>query len=169
MATEAAGEGINLQFCHLMINYDMPWNPTRLEQRLGRIHRIGQRDDCYAFNFVATEGDDGDAIVEGRILERLLQKLETMKARSLAGRVFDVIGEVLSLNDVNLPEMLSDAALDPRRLDDYLEQIDRIDPDRLKQYEEATGYRTGTRSWWIFRFPTSQPRSRRAPTDAQVR
>ena len=78
-----------------MINYDMPWNPTRLEQRLGRIHRIGQRDDCYAFNFVATEGEDGDAIVEGRILERLLEKLETMKA-SLAGRVFDVIGEVLS-------------------------------------------------------------------------
>ncbi len=138
VATEAAGEGINLQFCHLMINYDMPWNPTRLEQRLGRIHRIGQRDDCYAFNFVATSGDEGDAIVEGRILERLLEKLETMKA-SLAGRVFDVIGEVLSLNDVNLPEMLREAAVDPRRLDDYLDQIDRIDPERLKQYERATG------------------------------
>src|SRR5262249_7942381 len=52
VATEAAGEGINLQFCHLMINYDMPWNPTRLEQRLGRIHRIGQKNDAYAFNFV---------------------------------------------------------------------------------------------------------------------
>lgn len=138
VATEAAGEGINLQFCHLMINYDMPWNPTRLEQRLGRIHRIGQRDDCYAFNFVATSGDDGDAIVEGRILHRLLEKLEIMKA-SLAGRVFDVIGEILALNDVNLPEMLRDAAMDPRRLDDYLEQIDRIDPNRLKQYEQATG------------------------------
>lgn len=138
VATEAAGEGINLQFCHLMINYDMPWNPTRLEQRLGRIHRIGQRDDCYAFNFVATEGEDGGAIVEGRILERLLQKLETMRA-SLAGRVFDVIGEVLSLNDVNLPEMLREAAVDPRRLDDYLEQIDRMDPQLLLQYEQATG------------------------------
>ncbi len=138
VATEAAGEGINLQFCHLMINYDMPWNPTRLEQRLGRIHRIGQRDDCYAFNFVATEGVGGDAIVEGRILHRLLEKLEIMKA-SLAGRVFDVIGEVLALNDVNLPEMLREAAVDPRRLDDYLEQIDRIDPNRLKQYEQATG------------------------------
>jgi len=138
VATEAAGEGINLQFCHLMINYDMPWNPTRLEQRLGRIHRIGQRDDCYAFNFVATSGDDGDAIVEGRILERLLEKLEIMKA-SLAGRVFDVIGEVLALNDVNLPEMLREAAANPRRLDDYLDQIDRIDPERLRQYEQATG------------------------------
>jgi superfamily II DNA or RNA helicase len=138
VATEAAGEGINLQFCHLMINYDMPWNPTRLEQRLGRIHRIGQRDDCYVFNFVATSGEDGDAIVEGRILERLLEKLEAMKA-SLAGRVFDVIGEILSLNDVNLPEMLREAAVDPRRLDDYLDQIDRINPDKLREYEKATG------------------------------
>lgn len=138
VATEAAGEGINLQFCHLMINYDMPWNPTRLEQRLGRIHRIGQRDDCYVFNFVATSGEDGDAIVEGRILERLLEKLDAMKS-SLEGRVFDVIGEVLSLNDVNLPEMLREAAVDPRRLDDYLDQIDRINPDKLREYEEATG------------------------------
>jgi superfamily II DNA or RNA helicase len=138
VATEAAGEGINLQFCHLMINYDMPWNPTRLEQRLGRIHRIGQRDDCYAFNFVATSGENGDAIVEGRILERLLEKLEVMKS-ALEGRVFDVIGEILSLNDVNLPEMLRDAAVDPRRLDDYLDQIDRINPEKLREYEQATG------------------------------
>jgi superfamily II DNA or RNA helicase len=138
VATEAAGEGINLQFCHLIINYDMPWNPTRLEQRLGRIHRIGQRDDCYAFNFVATNSEAGDSIVEGRILQRLLEKLEVMK-RSLEGRVFDVIGEILSLNDINLPEMLRDAAVDPRRLDDYLDQIDRIDPEKLNEYERATG------------------------------
>ncbi|HUT59346.1 MAG TPA: helicase-related protein [Phycisphaerae bacterium] len=138
VATEAAGEGINLQFCHLMINYDMPWNPTRLEQRLGRIHRIGQDRDCYAFNFVATDSEDGQPIVEGRILHRLLQKLEQMN-EALEGRVFDVIGEVLSLNDVNLPEILREAAYDPRRLDEYIEQIDRIDPARLQEYEQATG------------------------------
>ena len=138
VATEAAGEGINLQFCHLMINYDMPWNPTRLEQRLGRIHRIGQDRDCYAFNFVATDSEDGQPIVEGRILHRLLEKLDQMN-EALEGRVFDVIGEVLSLNDVNLPDMLRDAAYDPRRLDEYLDQIDRINPDKLKEYEEATG------------------------------
>jgi SNF2 family DNA or RNA helicase len=138
VATEAAGEGINLQFCHLMINYDMPWNPTRLEQRLGRIHRIGQERDVYAFNFVATDSEDGQPIVEGRILHRLLEKLDQMN-EALEGRVFDVIGEVLSLNDVNLPEMLREAAYDPRRLEEYLDQIDRIDPARLKQYEEATG------------------------------
>lgn len=138
IATEAAGEGINLQFCHLMINYDMPWNPTRLEQRLGRIHRIGQDRDVYAFNFVATDSEDGQPIVEGRILHRLLEKLDQMK-EALEGRVFDVIGEVLSLNDVNLPDMLRDAAYDPRRLDEYLDQIDHIDPAKLKEYEEATG------------------------------
>lgn len=138
IATEAAGEGINLQFCHLMINYDMPWNPTRLEQRLGRIHRIGQERDCYAFNFVATDSEDGQPIVEGRILHRLLEKLDQMN-EALEGRVFDVIGEVLSLNDVNLPDMLRDAAYDPRRLDEYLDQIDRINPAKLKEYEKATG------------------------------
>ena len=138
VATEAAGEGINLQFCHLMINYDMPWNPTRLEQRLGRIHRIGQERAVYAYNFVATDSEDGQPIVEGRILHRLLEKLDQMN-KALEGRVFDVIGEVLSLNDVNLPEMLREAAYDPRRLEEYLDQIDRIDPARLKQYEEATG------------------------------
>jgi superfamily II DNA or RNA helicase len=138
VATEAAGEGINLQFCHLMINYDMPWNPTRLEQRLGRIHRIGQDRDVYAFNFVATDSEDGQPIVEGRILHRLLEKLDAMN-EALEGRVFDVIGEVLSLNDVNLPDMLREAAYDPRRLDEYLDQIDRIDPAKLKEYEDATG------------------------------
>lgn len=138
VATEAAGEGINLQFCHLMINYDMPWNPTRLEQRLGRIHRIGQERDVYVFNFVATDSEEGQPIIEGRILHRLLEKLDQMN-EALEGRVFDVIGEVLSLNDVNLTEMLREAAYDPRRLDEYIDQIDRIDPKKLKEYEEATG------------------------------
>ena len=138
VATEAAGEGINLQFCRLMINYDLPWNPTRLEQRLGRIHRIGQDRDVHAFNFVASESEEGQPIIEGRILERLLQKMEQMR-NALADRVFDVIGEVLSLNDVNLPEILREAANDPRRLDEYLEQIERVDPKRLLQYEQATG------------------------------
>ena len=138
VATEAAGEGINLQFCHLMVNYDLPWNPTRLEQRLGRIHRIGQPRDVYAFNFVATSSEDGQPVIEGRILERLLSKLDRMRD-ALGDRVFDVVGEVLSLNRVNLPDMLREAAYEPRRLDDYLDAIDRIDPQQLDLYEEATG------------------------------
>ena len=138
VATEAAGEGINLQFCHLMVNYDLPWNPTRLEQRLGRIHRIGQSRDVYAFNFVATSSEDGQPVIEGRILERLLSKLDRMRD-ALGDRVFDVVGEVLSLNHVNLPEMLREVAYEPRRLDDYLDVIERIDPKQLELYEDATG------------------------------
>ena len=138
VATEAAGEGINLQFCHLIINYDLPWNPTRLEQRLGRIHRIGQTRDVYAFNFVATSSEDGQPVIEGRILERLLGKLDRMR-EALGDRVFDVVGEVLSLNKVNLPDMLREVAYEPRRLDDYLDVIDHIDPDLLGRYEETTG------------------------------
>jgi superfamily II DNA or RNA helicase len=139
VATEAAGEGINLQFCHLLINYDLPWNPARLEQRLGRIHRIGQERDVYVFNFVAEESENGDPIIEGSILKRLLDKLDLMRSALGGDRVFDVIGEVLSINDINLPEILREAAYDPRRLDEYLDQIDRIDPRRLREYEEATG------------------------------
>ena len=66
VATEAAGEGINLQFCSQMINYDIPWNPVRLEQRVGRIHRYGQEHDCLIFNFVAQNTR------EGRVLQKLL-------------------------------------------------------------------------------------------------
>ena len=138
VATEAAGEGINLQFCHLMINYDLPWNPTRLEQRLGRIHRIGQSRDVHAYNFVATTSEDGQPVIEGRILERLLDKLDRMR-EALGDRVFDVIGEVLSLNNVNLPEMLREVAYEPGGLDDHLHAIERIDPGILERYEEATG------------------------------
>jgi len=70
IATEAAGEGINLQFCHLMVNYDIPWNPNRLEQRMGRIHRYGQTKEVYVFNLVAEDTR------EGKVLNRLFQKLD---------------------------------------------------------------------------------------------
>jgi superfamily II DNA or RNA helicase len=132
VATEAAGEGINLQFCHLMINYDLPWNPNRLEQRMGRIHRIGQEYDVYVFNFVATN------TVEGLILHQLLQKLEEIRG-ALGDRVYDVVGELLKLNDLNLEDLLREAAYNPKEISEYLDEIERIDPERLKQYEEAVG------------------------------
>ncbi|MGH9388034.1 MAG: hypothetical protein ACRD1Z_00335, partial [Vicinamibacteria bacterium] len=98
----------------------------------------GQEREVHAFNFVASDSEEGQPVIEGRILERLLEKLDQMRA-ALADRVFDVIGEVLSLNDVNLPEMLREAAHDPRRLEEYLDRIAKIDPARLQQYEQATG------------------------------
>lgn len=143
LATEAAGEGINLQFCHLMINYDIPWNPNRLEQRMGRIHRIGQDSDVYIFNFVAEQSEDGEPIVEGKILARLLLKLEEMRA-ALGNRVFDVVGQLLRLNEVDLEEMLREATYNPRRLEEYEYKIARMSTDRLRELEEATGVALAT-------------------------
>jgi SNF2 family DNA or RNA helicase len=91
VATEAAGEGINLQFCHLMVNYDIPWNPNRLEQRMGRIHRIGQTDEVYIFNLVAT------STREGYVLNVLLKKMENMGI-ALGDKVFDVVGQAIGTN-----------------------------------------------------------------------
>ncbi|MBI4527341.1 MAG: DUF3883 domain-containing protein [Deltaproteobacteria bacterium] len=89
VATEAAGEGINLQCCHILFNYDIPWNPNRLEQRMGRIHRYGQLFDCLIFNFVATN------TIEGRVLQRLLEKLQEIRDALDNDAVFNVVGEIL--------------------------------------------------------------------------
>ena len=87
LATDAAGEGINLQRAHLMVNYDLPWNPNRLEQRFGRIHRIGQTEVCHLWNLVADETREGD------VYRRLLDKLEQAR-QTLGGQVFDVLGKL---------------------------------------------------------------------------
>lgn len=88
VATDAAGEGINLQRAHLMVNYDLPWNPNRLEQRFGRIHRIGQTEVCHLWNLVAEETR------EGQVYSALLRKLN-VEQQALGGKVFDVLGQAL--------------------------------------------------------------------------
>src|SRR3989442_15194508 len=137
IATEAAGEGINLQFCHLMINYDIPWNPNRLEQRMGRIHRIGQRSDVYIFNFVATN------TIEGTILERLFTKLEEIRGQ-LGDRVFDEVGQLLTLNEIRLEDRLREAAINPARIEEYTGQIEQLSTEQLAQLEQATGVALAT-------------------------
>lgn len=101
IATDAAGEGINLQRAHLMVNYDLPWNPNRLEQRFGRIHRIGQTEVCYLWNLVSQETR------EGQVFQRLFEKLEEEKA-ALSGRVFDILGKV-TFDNRPLRELLVEA------------------------------------------------------------
>ncbi len=93
-ATEAAGEGINLQCCNVLFNYDIPWNPNRLEQRMGRIHRYGQKLDCLIFNFFARN------TVEGRVLQRLMDKLDEIRDALQSEAVFDVVGEVMPANQM---------------------------------------------------------------------
>jgi hypothetical protein len=100
VATDAAGEGINLQRAHLMVNYDLPWNPNRLEQRFGRIHRIGQTEVCHLWNLVAGETR------EGAVYQRLLQKIE-IERHALDGQVFDVLGKLFQ--ETPLRKLLVDA------------------------------------------------------------
>ncbi|MBN1909331.1 MAG: DUF3883 domain-containing protein [Pirellulales bacterium] len=116
VATEAAGEGINLQFCSLMVNYDIPWNPNRLEQRMGRIHRYKQQQEAMIFNLVA------DNTREGEVMHRLLRKLEDMRRALGSDRVYDVIGEIVSAS--TLDSLMKDWLARRRTMDEILAEID---------------------------------------------
>jgi SNF2 family DNA or RNA helicase len=151
LATDAAGEGINLQRAHLMVNYDLPWNPNRIEQRFGRIHRIGQTEVCHLWNLVADETREGD------VYRTLLAKLEQAR-QTLGGQVFDVLGRV-QFEGRPLRELLVQAirygeqpevrarltqvienAFDPRQLQDLLEEQalahDAMDASRIYRIRE---------------------------------
>ena len=132
VATEAAGEGINLQFCNMMINYDIPWNPNRLEQRMGRIHRYGQTKEVFVYNLIATDTR------EGMVLNRLFEKLQEIKIALKSDRVFDVISEVIYGKD--LSQLLLEAAANARNIDDILEDLNvTVDADYIRQVKENLG------------------------------
>lgn len=131
VATEAAGEGINLQFCHLMVNYDIPWNPNRLEQRMGRIHRIGQKRDVHIFNLVATNTR------EGHVLATLLRKIERM-GRDLGDEVFDVIGETFA--GYRLKDLLEQVLAGELTKEQAAERVggDTIEPEIEERFRALT-------------------------------
>src|SRR5439155_9013967 len=131
LATDAAGEGINLQRAHLMVNYDLPWNPNRIEQRFGRIHRIGQTEVCHMWNLVATETR------EGEVFQRLFEKLEAQR-EALGGQVFDVLGQLFTEN--SLRDLLIEAVRYGERPEvrARLEQVvdEAIDQTLIKALQE---------------------------------
>ena len=114
VATDAAGEGVNLQRAHLLVNYDLPWNPNRIEQRFGRIHRIGQTEVCHMWNLVAFETR------EGQVFQRLLEKLAE-QSKALGGRVFDVLGDEI------FEDPLRDLLIEAVRYGDQPEVRARLD------------------------------------------
>ncbi len=131
VSTEAGGEGINLQFCWLMVNYDIPWNPNRLEQRMGRVHRYGQRNEVHIYNLVAIDTR------EGRILSRLFDKLSNIRSHLGSDRVFDVIGEVLA--GKSLKDLIIEAIANRRTIDDILQDFERIpDEEAISKVREAS-------------------------------
>ncbi|GIV64048.1 MAG: helicase [Bellilinea sp.] len=138
VATEAAGEGINLQFCHLMINYDIPWNPNRLEQRMGRIHRYGQTREVTIFNLVAMDTR------EGRVLQKLFEKLEEIRNALGTDKVFDVIEDLFPGRD--LAQLLAEAAANARRVEDILQEIEiHVDEEYLRSVRDQLGESLATR------------------------
>ena len=138
VATEAAGEGINLQFCHLMINYDLPWNPNRLEQRMGRIHRYGQQREVSVFNMVASDTR------EGQVMIRMFEKLEEIKQAMSSDKVFDVISQILP--GKSLTQLLVDAAANARDQDEILRELDvKVDEERMASIRDKLGDSLATR------------------------
>ncbi len=138
VATEAAGEGINLQFCHLMINYDIPWNPNRLEQRMGRIHRYGQQKEVHIFNLVAIDSR------EGQVLYRLFEKIDEIRDAMGSDKVFDVLSEVLY--DKNLSQLLMEAAASSRDINEIVNEVDiTVDDEYIAQIKENLGESLATR------------------------
>jgi len=131
VSTEAGGEGINLQFCWIMVNYDIPWNPNRLEQRMGRVHRYGQQHEVHIYNLVAVDTR------EGRILNRLFDKLSQIRDHFGSDRVFDVIGEMLV--GKSLKELIMDAIANRRTMDEILNDFERIpDEEAIKIVRETS-------------------------------
>ena len=118
VANDAAGEGVNLQRAHLMVNYDLPWNPNRLEQRFGRIHRIGQTEVCHLWNLVAKDTR------EGEVYGRLLEKLETARS-ALGGRVYDVLGRLFE--GAGMRDLLMDAVRYGERPEVKARLFERVD------------------------------------------
>lgn len=125
VATEAAGEGINLQFCSWMVNYDIPWNPSRLEQRMGRIHRYGQEREVYIWNLVSRDTREGD------LLDTLFTKLDQMRRDLGTDRVFDVIGDVVPGRD--LSGLLRQAVMDQGTLEDLRDAIEHLESADVDQ------------------------------------
>lgn len=135
VATEAAGEGINLQFCWLLINYDIPWNPVRLEQRMGRIHRYGQEKDCLIFNFVSTNTR------EGRVLHKLFERIEAIQ-KDLdprnTGKIFNVLGDVFPANQ--LEKMLRDMYAHNQMTEELIKKriVEQVDKRRFESITNST-------------------------------
>src|SRR5690606_19257063 len=120
LATDAGGESINLQFCNQMINYDIPWNPNKLEQRMGRIHRVGQKNEVFVFNLVAQNTR------EGTVMTRLLEKMERMKEDLGADLVYNFIGEVIEEKFESLANLMQEAILNRERLDEVIANMEKV-------------------------------------------
>jgi superfamily II DNA or RNA helicase len=135
VATEAAGEGINLQFCWFMINYDVPWNFVRLEQRMGRIHRYGQEKNCLILNFISTNTR------EGRVMQVIFERAKRAEDDldpQRTGKVFNVLGDVFPANQ--LEKMIRDMYARNQMTEELIKQriVEEVDRSRFERITNST-------------------------------
>jgi len=125
VATDAASEGLNLQVANILVNYDLPWNPSRLDQRIGRVHRYGQTKPVFVYNLLVA------GTIDGRVYQVLLQKIEEI--RKTLGKVFDYLG-----NAATEKEFLKivEAAIAGRSPEEEVDKLLRQKGDALKDLEE---------------------------------
>ncbi|GAA0615043.1 hypothetical protein GCM10009001_35430 [Virgibacillus siamensis] len=160
LATDAGGESINLQFCNQMINYDIPWNPNRLEQRMGRIHRIGQKNEVFIFNLVAKNTREGSVMV------RLLEKMEKMRTDLGSDLVYDFIGEVLEDQYDSLANLMQEAIVNREKLEEVIANMDKtlsdenerllnlVEEERLTEEKiDLPKLKRQTNEWFVERIP----------------
>ncbi len=127
VATDAAGEGINLQFCHIMINYDLPWNPNRIDQRIGRLHRYGQKRDVKAYNFFISNTR------EGLILIRLMKKVKIIESE-LGGKISEIIGFILE--GVDLQDLIMNAIAENKPIEVTMKDIENAIEERKSTFKK---------------------------------
>ena len=137
VCTDAAGEGIDMQFANIEINYDLPWNPNKLEQRMGRIHRIGQKKNVYYYNFILSE------TVDGYILSKVLEKIEAIR-RAMGERVYDVIGRLI--DEKSIAEIYAELIKAPRdEWEPKIVMVERIIETKQRVLQEVEGLLSGYR------------------------
>ncbi|MCG3212540.1 MAG: RNA polymerase-associated protein RapA [Anaerolineae bacterium] len=129
VATDAAGEGINLQFCWLLVNYDIPWNPARLEQRMGRVHRYKQTEPVVLLNLVSKDTR------EGRVLKVLLDKLELIRKELGSDKVFDIIGQ--RFTGKPLSELIFEAVVQGKEAETRQAIEQTLTPEQTREFLEA--------------------------------
>jgi len=128
LATDAAGEGINLQFCHIMINYELPWNPNRIDQRIGRLHRYGQQSDVYVHNLQVEDTYEGQIFIA-------LQVKVNMIEDQLGGRLSEVLGTLLE--GVDLQDLIMQAVAGDRPVEVTAQDIEQAIDERLRAWEQV--------------------------------
>ena len=134
LATDAAGEGINLQFCHIMINYELPWNPNRIDQRIGRLHRYGQKKEVKVWNLLVKDTR------EGKIFLRLQEKVNDIE-KDLGGNISEVLGSLLE--DVDLEELIMNSLKDEKELKATQMTIEQAIEERKEMIEKAQNFLMG--------------------------